>query len=693
MAWLAPWFLLGGAAVAAPILFHLWRRTPRGHRTFSTLMFLSPSPPRVTRLSRIEHWWLLLLRAGVLALIALAFARPVWRYPSTVPQDKDETELRVFLVDTSASLQREGCWKDVDRKLREQLDQLPASAQFAVITFDDRPITRLSLDESKQLGRDVARSVALERWATIQPGWRGTRLGEAAVAAAQMLQDAQSQRVLPCPQRVVILSDFASGSDLSALREFDWPDALPVECISIAAARPGNAGLQLVAASADSAETGLRVRASNSQENSGQQFQIVWGDEERTPCFPVVVPPGQSRVIALPAPPTLAAGRSVILQGDAEPFDNQLWLPVRQPRQCQVVYFGADQREDTAGNLYYLERALAANPRYEVTLIAGSDLGTLLEAPSLVVASDVTPEARLWLPRLREAGVTLLLVPRDAAQARELVAMTGWDGATIDEAPAATYQLWSDIDFESSWFAPFAAARFADFSGIHFWKHRRVTGALPTGSDVVVRFDNTDPAVVRLGAKNGRGSQWLWTSGWNPADSQLSRSSKFVPLMWQVLESTLESTSGTSSQTVGEPLRQASSTPSPAVVTLADGSTVDWPADQPTFDRTDRPGRYEVDRGSAEEIIAVNLPPEESRVDPLPREQLEAFGLTLSSSAIPAQLPAQLDELRQQQVAELEERQQLWKWLLLGAGCLVMVETVWLMVSTHRTVGQQGEGA
>ena len=38
-------------------------------------------------------------------------------------------------------------------------------------------------------------------------------------------------------------------------------------------------------------------------------------------------------------------------------------------------------------------------------------------------------------------------------------------------------------------------------------------------------------------------------------------------------------------------------------------------------------------------------------------------------------LPAKLDQLRQQQVQELEERQQLWRWLLLAAAGLLILET------------------
>jgi hypothetical protein len=79
MNFLAPLFLVGGLAVALPIIFHLIRRTPTVQRPFSSLMFLSPSPPQLSRRSRLDKILLLLLRCGIIALIAAAFARPFLR--------------------------------------------------------------------------------------------------------------------------------------------------------------------------------------------------------------------------------------------------------------------------------------------------------------------------------------------------------------------------------------------------------------------------------------------------------------------------------------------------------------------------------------------------------------------------------------------------------------------------------------
>ena len=77
MSFLAPLFLLGALAVSAPIIFHLIRQTSREKTLFSSLMFLLPTPPRLTRRSRLEHIFLLVLRCTVLCLLALGFARPL----------------------------------------------------------------------------------------------------------------------------------------------------------------------------------------------------------------------------------------------------------------------------------------------------------------------------------------------------------------------------------------------------------------------------------------------------------------------------------------------------------------------------------------------------------------------------------------------------------------------------------------
>src|SRR6266699_3048759 len=103
MSFLAPLFLLGALAVALPVVFHLIRRTTREKTVFSSLMFLMPTPPRVTRRSRLENIFLLILRCLVLCLLALGFARPFVQKPM-VPDPAGAGKKIIVLVDRSASM-------------------------------------------------------------------------------------------------------------------------------------------------------------------------------------------------------------------------------------------------------------------------------------------------------------------------------------------------------------------------------------------------------------------------------------------------------------------------------------------------------------------------------------------------------------------------------------------------------------
>ncbi len=70
MSFLAPLYALGALAITLPILFHLIQRRPRGQQFFSSLMFLTPSTPRITRRSRLNNILLLLLRALAVCLLS-----------------------------------------------------------------------------------------------------------------------------------------------------------------------------------------------------------------------------------------------------------------------------------------------------------------------------------------------------------------------------------------------------------------------------------------------------------------------------------------------------------------------------------------------------------------------------------------------------------------------------------------------
>src|SRR5580704_2799513 len=77
MTFLTPGLIYGLSLLAVPILIHLWQRKKVVQMPFSTLRFLKIVAARTSRSSKIENLLLLLLRCLVIALVAVAAARPV----------------------------------------------------------------------------------------------------------------------------------------------------------------------------------------------------------------------------------------------------------------------------------------------------------------------------------------------------------------------------------------------------------------------------------------------------------------------------------------------------------------------------------------------------------------------------------------------------------------------------------------
>src|SRR5580700_7837406 len=148
MSFLTPLYVLGLAAVVAPILFHLIRRTPKGEVPFSSLMFLAPTPPRLTRRSRLDNILLLLLRASALALLALAFARPFLREPVSLNFGDVERRRVLVLVDTSASLRRSDLWPRAKALAEAAVADARPGDQLAVFAFDSTSKPLLTFAES-----------------------------------------------------------------------------------------------------------------------------------------------------------------------------------------------------------------------------------------------------------------------------------------------------------------------------------------------------------------------------------------------------------------------------------------------------------------------------------------------------------------------------------------------------------------
>ncbi|HUG93236.1 MAG TPA: BatA domain-containing protein [Planctomycetaceae bacterium] len=756
MSLLTPLYLLGLAAVGLPVLFHLIRRQPRGRKVFSTVMFLEPSPPRVTRRSRLENWPLLLLRAAAVCLLVLAFARPYLREILGIEQSGEAGEAIVILVDTSASMRRDGLWEDAVRRVESVIAARRPADRVAILAFDREVRPVMSLDEWAAVEPSARRHVVRERLGGLSPGWAATHLDQALVTAAELLHAASTSGPhgsAARPKRIVLVSDVAEGSRVESLANQEWPADVPVTLERVAPTSPTNAGLQLVAgiedraaedarrtevhsvrdaggsanreAAAEAARDGtggrsggehaggrsgtpsygaahVRVRVTNASDSMRAQFQLAWrppADRAVSGPRPVEVycPAGQSRVVRVAVPDGLELPAKLTLTGDDHEFDNS--VPIDQPiaRTVHVLLYTDDPADDPAGMRFYLERAFHSAGRSSVRVTAQpadapGPVPVSRDVPLVIVGTPPADEQFAGLRHYMQQGGTLLIAAETTA------ACTLWgrlfDGAAVEarEADVAGYAMLTGIDFSHPLFAPFNEPRFADFTGVRIWRHRRVAldvsaatqpkleaSATSGGPRVLARLEDGSPAMIEQPLGRGRGL--LMAFGWHPADSQLALSTKFVPLVHALVVLAAGEDDGPRRLVVGDPLPLASrrgETAAPVTIRTPDAGVIQLAADSAMFPAAAVPGVYRISSEAGDERrFTVGLPPEESRTAPMPLERLESLGVRLASTESPEAATSRAARERQLKTEELETRQKYWRWLIVAALGVLVLET-WL---------------
>ncbi len=495
MSALTPLYLLGMLAVAAPIVFHLIRRRPRGEVPFSSLIFLTPSPPKLTRRSRLDNLLLLFLRAAVLCLLAFAFARPFLRQEAQWNLGEDTQHRIAVLIDTSASLRRGDLWTKAKAIAGQVIADCGPTDEFAVFAFDATSHPLLGFREASTQDYSQRQAVARARLDGLEPSWKATNLGQALVDAVGAIEDVadKSEKTGRMPRRIVLISDLQQGSRLEALGEFDWPKDVELD-IKTVSDDASNAGVHRLADPAEAVASGAdrdrRVRVFNDPGSHREKFALQWTGEKGSAIgdpIEVYVPPGESRVVRVPRPEGTVAPASLVLKGDAAGFDNTLYVADEKKEEATVLFVGDDRPDDPDGLLYYVMRVFPDTARRSVKVVprpSGSPLAWESDRtlPLVFLEAETTSENVRRLRAYVKDGGTLLYVMTKTGLDKTLAELAETPAPLIEEAGAPHDQMLREISFDNPLFAPLAGAQFSDFTKIHFWKHRKVDPKMVGGA-------------------------------------------------------------------------------------------------------------------------------------------------------------------------------------------------------------------
>lgn len=240
MTFLAPWFLLGLAAVSIPLVLHL-RRSRRSNRiVFSTTQFFDAQFMRSARRARIQDLLVMLLRMALLAALALALAQPLMRSGglARLLALGGQSRTVALVIDDSASMTATG--EAGVRLERAKAAALAAVDQLAADRGDRATVVLAGArDRPRQLFDQPTADLGAVRQAigAIEPTDLAGDLDAAVAAAAAALYEAGGGT----GRRIYVFSDFQQTA-MAGAAALQAPPTVGLLAVNVGDAGKGEPG-------------------------------------------------------------------------------------------------------------------------------------------------------------------------------------------------------------------------------------------------------------------------------------------------------------------------------------------------------------------------------------------------------------------------------------------------------------------
>jgi hypothetical protein len=532
MSFLTPLFFLGVAALAAPILVHLVRRTRARRVQFPALVFVRQVPQRTIRRRTLQNVLLLLLRCLAILLIVIAFTRPFFSGGSAA-KDNSAAGATVILIDNSLSMRREQMFAEAQRRAEAALDEARIDEQVALLTFDKRytVVNRFTGDKTR------LRSAI----GTLGAGWDGTDYEQGLRGAESLLGEIQTTG----PKRIVMISDFQATGWNHASATFKLSNNTQLTTLDVGGnSPPWNVAITNVEARGvvfgQKYLDNLVVHVSNFSDTPKDHILVDFQINEQTvEKRDISLNSRDSRVVEF-------TGFNVndgvnrctidIFSGDF-PTDNRFYFTLRRetPAKALIVESASRGRSDSL----HLQSALTTNEDLPFTFTlksTGSVDPASISDYALVVLNDtgpISPALADTLSKFVSGGGQVIVStgPRTEVQAFN-TALQQITPATLREAvqtKAGDSVAITEVKFDHPVFEVFQeSGRLASANVIGYFRSEPRANAM-----VLARFEDGSPALLE--ARTGKGRVMLFTSSLGPSWNDLPLTPLYLPFIHQMV--------------------------------------------------------------------------------------------------------------------------------------------------------------
>lgn len=662
LTFLVPAFFAGMAALVIPIFVHLRHRDKDRPYRFPSLMFLEQLPIRTSQRQRITDWPLLLVRLLALALLVLAFARPVFTKTSVLSGDT-RTKAVVILLDRSLSMAHKAVWSVAIDSARTVITSLGTRDRVAVVFFDDAAEIGLRLTEDK--------GAALAALSGVHPMPRGTRFAPALRAARQLLLDAPYAAA-----EIVVISDLQRAGTIG-VAGLDLPSGVTLRAVAVGAMSRANTSVRAVEAHRISEGTrtllAVKARLTSRDLPTTRMAKATLMLNGRVASTQRVSVPMNGETVVTFAPVAAIVGAvsgTVSLDADSLINDDHFFFVV--PREDALKVALVLPNDVTSDETMFLERALAIGrtPDIKIERTRAAQLDArFMQSGNVVVLWDVAPtDASIpaldaWIAK--GGGVVIAAGRRLSARASSSAfvpaRITGAADRLADRGGSIRH-----VRSEHALFAPFHGSDDA-LSSARFLRYPRLDAS--TGTEVLARFDDGLPAIIERRVGDGR--VVLLAAPLDVQSGDFPLQPAFLPFVRQLMvhasgrDATLLWRTTADSWSLPEEIKDP-------VVRAPDDALLRPKRDSlgsavPLADA----GLYTAFAGSASgessALVAVNVPTNESDLTPIDPKELLLGVRQSDRAAVANTAPPTADEL--------ERRQNNWRLLLIVVALALISET------------------
>lgn len=208
MAFLNPLFLFGLLATGIPLVIHLWNRRRVVTIDFSSLIFITAAHRENARRFQLRQFLILLLRMAIIALIALALARPFLTLGLPVASVRTKTDV-VIVLDNSYSM----AYQDINGVRLDKAKDL-ATDIIDTLRHGDRAALILMSDIPKPVFRQLTPDIesVITAIGDTETSYRATNVHPSLELAHEILAKKEiGVRNPSYSKEIYLISDFAQN--------------------------------------------------------------------------------------------------------------------------------------------------------------------------------------------------------------------------------------------------------------------------------------------------------------------------------------------------------------------------------------------------------------------------------------------------------------------------------------------------